>query len=362
MVSENTIFLDIPEETVKFERMAGLGVITLNRPKVLNALSMEMIRIINRHVGHVEKNQDIRALCFETADPRAFCSGGDIKQAYYSGLQARRGDISSEVAEVFFEEEYALNLRIANLDKPVISIAEGVCMGGGYGLAGNGSHIVATQTTQFAMPEVKIGFFTDVGSARILADLPNHYGFYLGLTGKTIGPADMVEAGIAHAFVPAARLSRLRPALVDATRQGGGDEDTLESCLFQFDDRDEAGPGLLKPNAKKIKQCFSASSVTDILSRLEALGEDEWAVQTLAKIRAACPISVMVTFRHLCEAKGRDARFTLERDFALAQKFLQSPHFYEGVRATLIDKDKNPIWQPDRLEALEDQDIEWYFS
>ena len=323
-----TVQLDIPDDMILSRKDAGLMSLTLNRPEAMNALSIEMIRILSGRMGYAASNPDIRMICINSSDQRAFCAGGDVKQATALGMQARKGDIDMGVAMLFFEEEYGLNAVMAGLEKPVVSIAGGICMGGGFGLAGNGSHIIVDETTRFAMPEVRIGFFTDVGSARILAGLPYAYGYYLALTGKTIDAADMLEAGLAQAYIPQSRNQRLHPALIDLSR-GACQAADVDACLASFDDKDGLGESALRQNREAIEHCFSQPRLQDIIAALEEQ-DSAWAGEALAEIRAACPISLAVTFRHLNESKGQDAGAVLERDTRLARQIFAKPAFLRG--------------------------------
>lgn len=355
------ISLDIPDETILFERSAGLKTIILNRPERLHALSLEMIRMLSYRFKRAAIDSDISAVLLEATGGKAFCAGGDVKQAHDNGMLARRGDTDIAVAHMFFSEEYALNGQIAAMGKPVISYLNGICMGGGYGLAGNGTHIVVNENTQFAMPEVTIGLFPDVGAALPLINAPHCYGVYLALTGRTINGADMLEAGLAHACVSAARYERFKVALLDCTR-GHCERAHIDGLLAQFDSRITLDDGHLLANQDKIETCFSLDTVEAMMAWLQGQGDDPWAQETLRCMQAACPVSLKVTLRHLQIARGQSINEVLLRDDHLSMRFIESHHFYEGVRAAVIDKDKNPSWDPDTIEAVDETMLDWYFN
>ncbi len=342
-------------DEVLTEIRGGLGIITLNRPQALNALTIDMIRQILGVLNLWERDENVRAVLFTGAGERAFCSGGDIKNFYRVGMNYRRGSISLKVAAMFFAEEYSLDWRIFHYPKPTMAFMDGITMGGGFGIAGNCAHRIATEKTVFAMPEVGIGFFPDVGSAYHLLRAPGHLGRYLALTGASIGGAAMAAAGLADYFMSSDRKENLLAALSDA----GDAQDAIAALgtapILPTDER---------VSGKNLERVAAAFSHPDIPGIRKVLAEEgsPFALETLALIESRSPTSVMVAAEHLRRAQGEAFDAVIARDFVLTQRFLERNDFYEGIRAAVIDKDRNPEWQPASIEDVSPQDAASYFE
>jgi len=338
-------------EQIIVHQEGALGIITLNRPNALNALSLEMIRQIAVTLKQWESNDAVGAVLFVGAGERAFCSGGDIKSFYNSGMDYRRGHVDLKVPSLYFGEEYSLNKQLFHYSKPTIAIMDGVVMGGGYGVAGHCKHRVATANTIFAMPEVRIGFFPDVGSVYHLSRAPHHYGRYLALTGQHIGAGDMMAAKLADYYVDEDGVALLVEAL------GGGD---VEAALATYC----AGAPAAKHFADQkdvIESVFDGFEVLDICSALRAVDSD-WARETLDFILSRAPMSVMVTARHMQLMQDKAFDDVIEADYTLARNFLAHPDLYEGIRSVLIDRDHVPVWEPATLDAIKTDEVERYFK
>lgn len=343
---------DFPEDELLIEIRGSLAVVTLNRPASLNALSLDMIRQMASALHQWKDMAKIKAVLFVGAGDRAFCAGGDIKSFYYAGMDYRRGQVSAKVPAVFFAEEYSLNKQIFHYPKPIISFMNGITMGGGYGIAGNSKYRVATEKTVFAMPEVGIGFYPDVGSMYHLSRAKDHFGRYLALTGNSISGADMVHCGLSEYYIQTKSYKDLIGALEKS--------DDVEGALKSFH---EAPPkdGVFTKTGGEIKSLFNSPDVSGLLANLEKAATP-LAKDISATITARSPSSVMVSAAYLEKAQGLDFDAVMETDFRVTQNFIKTADLYEGIRAQLIDKDRNPRWAPDNLKALEAAEINAYFT
>ena len=323
-------------EEVIVERSGGVGTVRLNRPKALNALTLPMVRAIRGAVDAFAADASIAVVLMEGEGERAFCAGGDIRAIYDSG---KAGD---GMAATFWREEYELNAAIARFPKPFVVFMHGIVMGGGAGLSIHASHRVVTETTRFAMPEVGIGFIPDVGATWRLTRLPGGLGRYLALTGTTVGAADILAAGLADAMVPSERLADLRAALI-------GSDGASEVDAVVASHRAEPAPGIYAAHSALIDDAFAAPDIEDVLESLEHLGGD-FARETRALILTRSPSSLRDTDELLRLARrSASLEECLTREFWAALGTLDRPDFYEGVRAAVIDKDRNPRWSPASL-------------
>lgn len=333
------------------EQRDGLGIITLNRPKALNALTIDMIRMINGTLKKWESDPAVQAVLFMGAGERAFCAGGDLKGFHRAGMNFRRGVTSLKSACAFFAEEYSLNLQIYHYAKPTIAFMDGIIMGGGYGIGGNCRHRIITEKTLFAMPETGIGFFPDVGAAYHLLKAPNYLGRYLALSAQSIGPADILEAQLAEHFVSSARHDELVQTFIQTKN--------IPEILKSFSESVPKG-GIFKNQSERIARIFRDMNVKRILKEL---GEDTtpFALETLALIESRSPTSVLVTAEHLRRSESKSFDDVIAEDFILAQRFLERIDFYEGIRAAVIDKNRNAQWNPKEIEAVKVEDVQSHF-
>jgi enoyl-CoA hydratase len=327
-------------DDILFERRGAAGLITLNRPKALNALTHGMAVTMHGRLKEWATDAGVKCVVVQGAGERAFCAGGDIRTLYDS----RRA--GTPYALEFYRDEYLLNAYIKHYPKPYIALISGIVMGGGVGVSVHGSHRVADETTVFAMPETGIGLFPDVGGSFFLPRLPGELGHYLGLTGARLKAADALYAGVATHFVPADQRATLMAQLADGNVSVAS-----------------ANPGSppLAELRGRIDTIFSASSVEAILERLERDGSD-WALDTAATIRAKSPTATKLAFRQIDEGSRLDFDGCMRMEFRMVNRVIAGHDFYEGVRATIIDKDGAPKWRPDSLAAVSDKDIEAYFA
>jgi len=331
-------------------------ILTLNRPKALNALNLPMIRdIYSRLKSNDTKSTNL--VIMKSMGIKAFCAGGDVvavSKSYKEG---------SDVCKKFFLEEYRLNYLIGTLKMPYVAIIDGITMGGGCGLSINGKFRVSTERTLLAMPETALGLFPDVGATHFLSKLNKrhkHFGLFLGLTGYRISGADVLHAGLATHYIDSKNISKLIEQLLNLSST----ECTLtrvDELLKKFEPS-ELPPFSLDPYLSTIEYCFGSSSVEQIFERLSA-DDSDFAKDQLTNMRKMSPSSLKVTFRQINDFGSRlnfSEVFPLE--YRMVQRFLQKGDLHEGVRAILIDKDRNPKWNPSRIEEVTDEEVDKYFS
>jgi enoyl-CoA hydratase len=346
-VVNNTRPAEASEELL-VERLGSLALVTLNRPRVLNALNVGMRRKLADMYPRLAREPTNYCVVIQSAGGRAFSAGGDVREL----VSLAREDKAK--ARAACAEEYALNWLHECFSKPTISLIDGPVMGSGVGITQYGTHRVAGEGYRFAMPETAIGLFPDVGTAWVLSRLPDAIGMYLGLTGRSIGRADAYALGLLTHCIPAHCFEEIKASLIDTW--------PVDPLL---DERHvDPGPRELAPYVGHIARCFSATSVEAILDRLSSIdGSDRaWAEAVIAELKARSPLSLKVTHRHIRDTRAFDLRQTLQVDYRLACRFLDGHDFYEGVRAALIDKDAAPRWQPGRLQDVTPAMVEDYFA
>ncbi|MDE2515158.1 MAG: enoyl-CoA hydratase/isomerase family protein [Rhodospirillales bacterium] len=336
------------EASVLVRREGRAGRILLNRPKALNALDLPMLRAIAAALEDWRDDPCVHLVLIEGAGGRAFCAGGDIR-----ALRQNQLDGTPERNRLFFSEEYALNAQIAEYPKPFVSLIDGVCMGGGIGVSVHGAYRVASEHAMFAMPETAIALFPDIGASYLLPRLPGVLGMYLGLTGARVTGADAVHAGLATHFTPRAALPDLAAALA---RDGVAALAAFAAPLPGF---------TLAAQVPAITRCFSGDTLAAILAALEAEttgAQAEWARHTLETMAHLSPSSMSWTLRLLRDGAGRTLRQCLAAELALGVRVTAHPDFIEGVRAMVVDKDRNPRWQPARIDQVDAAAIATMFA
>jgi enoyl-CoA hydratase len=332
------------EAEILFERRGVAGIVTLNRPKALNALTHGMATAMHAQLRDWAGDDAVRCVIVQGEGERAFCAGGDIRTLYDSGKAG------TPYALAFYRDEYLLNALIKHYPKPYIALIRGIVMGGGVGVSVHGSHRIADESTLFAMPETGIGLFPDVGGSYFLPRLPGEIGMYLGLTGARLKAGDAVYAGVATHYVPAAQ----RAALIDKLVAG----EQTAVVLRELAEDPPAAP--LAEQREKIDTIFSPHSIDVVLERLERDG-GEWALDAAAAIRGKSPTATRLAFRQL--RKGTNLTFDacMRMEFRMVNRVIAGHDFYEGVRATIIDKDGAPKWKPASLAEVAEIDIDPYF-
>ena len=333
------------EAEILFERRGAVGLITLNRPKALNALTHAMCVSMKAQLAEWETNDEIGCVVIRGEGERAFCAGGDIRALYESGKAG------TQYIFDFYRDEYLLNAAIKHYPKPYISLLGGIVMGGGVGVSVHGSHRIADESMLFAMPETGIGLFPDVGGSYFLPRLSGELGLYLGLTGARLKTADALFAGIATHVVPKAK----REALLSRLSEGEAPDEVLEA----LGEKNEAAP--LAELSRRVDAVFSTQSVEEILRRLDDTG-DAWALDTAKTIRTKSPTSTKLAFRQIRNGRSLDFDDCMRMEFRMVHRVIAGHDFYEGVRATIIDKDGQPKWRPATLAEVSDHDIDAYFA
>lgn len=333
------------EPEILFENRGAVGLITLNRPKALNALTRGMVVAMKARMEEWAADPEIGCVAIRGTGERAFCAGGDIRAVRESGLAG------TSYARDFWHDEYILNSTIKHYPKPYIALIHGICMGGGIGVAVHGQFRVVGSSVLFAMPETGIGFFPDVGGSYFLSRCPGELGMYLGLTGARIERADALYAGLATHWIAPEEW----PPLLDALMRGDDPADVISEM------------GRRPPNAPLadhrtcIDSIFAGSSVEDILVALDQENTD-WARETAATMRSRSPTSLKLVYSEIRAGGTLSFDECMQMEFRMASRILEGHDFYEGVRAVIVDKDNKPRWQPATLDAVKNADIAAYFA
>jgi enoyl-CoA hydratase/carnithine racemase len=333
-------------------REGAAGVIRLNRPKAINAVTLEMFRGIEKALDEFETDPAVGLILLEGAGDRGLCAGGDIRALYDS---SRAG---GDLGKILWREEYILNARIARFPKPYVAFMDGIVMGGGVGLSAHGAHRVVTERTKLAMPEVGLGFFPDVGGTWLLSHSPGEIGTYFGLSGQTMNGPDAIHARFADAVVPSSQLPVLREIL---TRVRPGVASTeVRAFVDDFATGETAGP--VAAEQARIDRWFAYDRMEEIFDALQRDGS-ELALATLKTLNEKSPRGMVVTLRLLRLARGSSSlEECLAREYRAALEVFRSDDFREGVRAAVIDKDRNPKWSPPRVEGVTPEMLARYFA
>jgi enoyl-CoA hydratase/carnithine racemase len=333
-------------------REGSAGIIRLNRPKAINAVTLEMFREVDKALNQFEADPAVAVIVLEGAGERGLCAGGDIRALYESSKV--RGDLG----KVLWREEYILNARIAKFAKPYVAFMDGIVMGGGVGLSAHSRHRIVTERTKLAMPEVGLGFFPDVGGTWLLSCAPGEIGSYFGLTGQTMNGADAIYARFADAVVPSAKLPALREVLTRI--RPGTQSSEVKALIDGFATGETAGPvAAMQP---KIDAWFAHDRMEEIVASLKRDGS-ELAQATLKTLFEKSPRGMVVTLKLLRLARQASSlEECLVREYRAALEVFRSDDFREGVRAAVIDKDRNPKWSPGRIEDVTPAMIAPYFA
>jgi enoyl-CoA hydratase len=334
-----------PDAEALVERRGRAGVIVLNRPEALNALTLTMVRLIAAALDQWERDGAVDRIVILGAGERAFCAGGDIRRLYDLG---RAGDHDAQLR--FWREEYQLDRQMKTYPKPVVVLADGITMGGGVGLMMSAAHRVVGERFVFAMPEVGIGFFPDVGAAWFLPRLEHRMGLYFALTGLRANPGDALALGLAETFLRSAAL----PALAQALE---GDE-PVKAALARFAARPLTSA--LIGEAEDVEACFSRpdrETILEALRRAEALGR-AFAAPARAAMLEKSPTSQAIALRQMALGRAIDFDQALHMDYRIVSRICRGHDFYEGVRAVIVDKDNSPQWSPPPSPA----EVDAYFA
>ena len=331
------------------EKQGQAGLITLNRPKALNALTLGMVREMRRALDAWAGDPAVTRVVVEGAGDKAFCAGGDIRRLT-DLLKAGEKD----EALAFWREEYQLNALIKHYPKPYIALVNGIVMGGGVGISLHGRYRVAGERYLFAMPEVGIGFFPDVGATYALPRLPGKAGMYLALTGDRLKWADAKALDLVTHTVDEAHARNLHDELLAGV--------PVEEALSRA--ASDPGPAPLSRDRDVIDSCFSAESVPAILARLDeaaARGSD-FAAKAADTMRAKSPTSMCLAFEQMRRGGSLEFDEAMKTEFRVVSRIADGHDFFEGVRAVLVDKDNRPCWKPSSLEDVDPAYIEGHFA
>ena len=339
-------------DEVILDRVGSAAVIRLNRPKALNSLNLPMVRAIREAMEQYLDDASIQAVILKGEGERGLCAGGDIRVLYDMGKR------SDPEATRFWREDFPLNYAISHYPKPYVVLMDGITMGGGVGLSAHGRHRIVTERTRLAMPETGIGYFPDVGATWLLPKAPGEVGTWMGLTGIEVDAAGAIYAGLADTLVPSDRLDALVEAI--GALSGEADDGSVEATIARFSvQTTESAP---EKNRPVIDRCFGFDRVEDIL---EALADEdgEFAATTRDTMLKRSPTSLKLTLRLLRAGRQSSGLVEcLEREFGAGVEILRNHDFYEGVRAAILDKDRNPQWSPASLDEVQAESIDAYLG
>ena len=327
---------------------ARTGHISLNRPKALHALTLDMCHAMSAALTEWAANEAVEAVILDHAEGRGFCAGGDINLLRNSALND-----DGETGRAFFHDEYRLNHQMFEYGKPIVAFMDGITMGGGVGIALPCKYRVATENTRFAMPESGIGLFPDVGGGWHLSRLGGRLGQFLALTGARLDGAECVWAGIATHYLPAEKLAEAKARIIEHPDRIGGILSELAVT---------PPPARIESNAALIKKHFASDRFEDILASLEE-GDSEWAAKELATLRSKSPQTCKVALRQLADSAKLDSfAENMRMEYRIASRVLTRPDFAEGVRAVIVDKTNDPEWDPATPEGVSEELIDSIFA
>ncbi|PIN15880.1 Enoyl-CoA hydratase [Handroanthus impetiginosus] len=346
-------------DQVLVEEKSSVRIFTLNRTKQLNALSAAMVsRLLELFLACAEDSSV--KLIIVKGKGRAFCAGGDVAAVVHD-IKQGNGKSGAD----YFRKEFTMNYVIATYSKPQVSILNGIVMGGGAGVSIHGRFRIATENSLFAMPETALGLFPDIGASYFLSRLPGFFGEYVGLTGSRLDGAEMLACGLATHFVQSNKLQMLEEALIKAN---SSDPSVISSVIREFSEI----PNLKKNSAYHrlniINKCFSRRTIEDIIVALEreaAEKKDDWITSTIQSLKKASPTSLKISLRSIREGRLQGINKCLVREFRMVCHVVRgeiSKDFVEGCRAILFDKDRNPKWQPSKIESVSEEMVDHYFS
>ena len=339
-------------DDILFERRGAAGLVTLNRPQALNAVTHAMALALRAQLDAWASDPAITRVVIQAAGERAFSAGGDIRVLYDLGKAGRHDE-----ALQFWRDEYPLNAAIKSYRKPYVALIDGLVMGGGVGVSVHGSHRVAGDRFSFAMPEVGIGFFPDVGATWFLPRMPGELGTYCALTGERFNCADAVAVGVATHRIPSGRFDALLDGLTGTV--------SVDALLAAF--AEPAGEGSIMARRAAIDRLFAGDRVEDIIAALDreaasSSADAAWAGKTAATVRTKSPLSLKLALAQVRRGKTWDFETCMRAEFRIVSRVIHGSDFYEGVRAVIVDKDNKPRWQPAALAQVSDADVERHFA
>ncbi|MDQ0214369.1 enoyl-CoA hydratase/carnithine racemase [Oikeobacillus pervagus] len=332
----------------------GVASITLNRPKALNSLSYTMVKEIGQKLDEWKTDSKVRIVMIRGAGDKGLCAGGDIKALY----EAKSSEAALQKAEMFFGEEYKVDRKMYAFPKPIIACLEGIVMGGGVGLTFGASHRIVTERTKWAMPEMNIGFFPDVGAGYFLSKAPGYIGRYLALSASIIGPADVLYIKAADLYMSSDALERFIQKVKNLDWHQADLPTSLDHLVTEYASlpENESELSLLQT---EIDKHFAYTTMEEIVDSLA--GESEFAMRTKETLLSKSPVSLKVTLKQQVDAKHKDLSECFEMDLILAKRFMRHEDFFEGVRSVLIDRDQSPQYKYKKLSDVSDEFAQKFF-
>lgn len=345
------------QSTVLYEVADNVGWVTLNRPRVLNSLNLSMVKSLREQLAKWAKEPDIALVVIDGAGDKGLCAGGDVRDLYERG---RLRDTSFHLQ--FFTTEYMMDRLIYGFQKPILVYMDGVVMGGGVGLSTGCSHRIVTERTKWAMPEMNIGFFPDVGSSYFLTRAPGTIGRYLALTSTVIDAADVLYAGLADYYLESRYWQELVQSIRERTWTANNAVSQLDRLLTDYET--PPPPSSLREHRDDIDRHFHYETVEGIVASLEKAERsgDAWAKETRVVLLSKSPTSLKVTLEQLLKGANKTLAECFMMELDIAMNFMEHGDFYEGVRALLIDKDKRPVWEPGSLTDVSAEKVASFFQ
>ncbi|KAI4379312.1 hypothetical protein MLD38_005628 [Melastoma candidum] len=363
----NSIPLSFHRESapqVIFQGNGCVRMVILNRPRKLNSLNYEMVSQMVEKIRDYENDDTVKLIILK-ANGKAFCAGGDVTSNIVSMIAGHWSYGAS-----FYRKQLTLDYLLATCKKPLVSIINGIVMGGGSGISMNSPYRIVTENTVFAMPEAAIGLFPDVGASYFLSKLPGHLGEYIGLTGTRLNGSAMLACGLATQFVPSKDLEYLEKALVTSANTQGAPQ--LLDVILSYSQTPPIQPAAhdLIARVKVINKCFSGGTVEDILASLQKESEcvaeqGGWINEAIARLKSASPTSLKIFLRSVREGRGQSLEQCLSREYIVFCNIIRrtlTNDYYEGSRSMLFDKDKRPEWEPAGLEQVKEDVVDAFFK
>ncbi|WP_462158374.1 enoyl-CoA hydratase/isomerase family protein [Pseudoalteromonas sp. GB56] len=341
---------------------AKIGLVTLNVPKALNALNLNMIRLLDKQLKHWAEDEELALVIIKGSGDKAFCAGGDVVSLH----KAMATGEPKDYGKTFFSEEYRLDYAIHCYDKPIIVWGDGFIMGGGMGLMAGASHRVVTENSKLAMPEITIGLYPDVGGSYFLQKSPENVGLFLGLTGAIMNADDARYAALADHSIDSDRFDSLLETL--GTQSWGKvaalNHDKLTQILKKFDNDSRAmEKGGLRKHQAVIAKLGDYQTLAEKVNYLSGIDtEDKWLGRAIKTLKNGCPLSAHLVFEQLKRAQGLSLKACFKMELGMSVHCCEVGEFQEGVRALLIDKDMTPKWQYPKLDSVPQEVIEQFFA
>ncbi|MGI5221178.1 enoyl-CoA hydratase/isomerase family protein [Nocardia sp. CA-290969] len=343
------------EPEVLVEQRGGLGLITLNRPKAINALNHAMALTITGQLRAWATDDSVTTVAITGAGERGLCAGGDIVAIHHDAKEQQAaghvGSAADSATGKFWRDEYILNALIGRYPKPYVAVMDGIVMGGGVGLSAHGSHRIVTEKSTIGMPEVGIGFIPDVGGTYLLSRAPGELGTHIALTTARMKAGDAIATGFADYYVPSEQI----PALLTTLQT-----ETADIAIAKF--ATEAPESALLGQREWIDSCYGAETVAEIVARLQEHPDTE-ADAAATAILGKSPVALQVTLRSLRSARtAHSLEAVLNEEYRVSIASLASHDLVEGIRAQVVDKDRNPQWSPATLTEVSGGQVDAYFA